>query len=112
MNTFLLQRDSPGIWRGLYEFPLLESEADPKTDDLARQLERSLGTSGIAPERVVCFNPDPLVHKLSHQHLYTTFWIAYLEQLPEGALPLERAEELPVPVLIANFMETVKNSYF
>ena len=112
LNTVLLQRKSPGIWRGLYEFPLLESEADPKAGDLARQLNHSLGTSGMVPERLVCFNPDPLVHKLSHQHLYTTFWIAHLERLPEGALPLKRAEQLPVPVLIANFLETVKNSYF
>ncbi len=112
LNTFLLQRNSPGIWRGLYEFPLLESEAAPNIDDLAQQLEHSLGIPGVAPERVVCFNRDPLVHKLSHQHLYTTFWIAYLDRLPEGALSLEMAGQLPVPVLIANFMETVKNSYF
>lgn len=112
LNTFMVQRVSPGIWRGLYEFPLLESETDPKVSDLVRRLNHVLGTPGISPQTTFRFNPEPLVHKLSHQHLYTTFWIARLAHLPEGALPLEKAEQLPVPVLIANFIETVKNSYF
>lgn len=112
LNTFMLQRKARGIWQGLYEFPLLESEAEPEASDLARQLNMSLGTHGISPLSIFRANPEPLVHKLSHQHLYTTFWIARLECLPEGGLPFDKAEALPVPVLIANFMETVKNSYF
>lgn len=112
LNTFMVQRDGRGIWQGLYEFPLLESEAEPSVADLARQLNASMGTRGVSPLSTLRLNPEPLVHKLSHQHLHTTFWIARLERLPEGALPFDKAGALPVPVLIANFMETVKNSYF
>lgn len=112
LNTFMVRRNGRGIWQGLYEFPLLESEAEPSVSDLARQLNASIGTQGVTPLSALRLNSEPLVHKLSHQHLHTTFWIARLERLPEGALPFERAGALPVPVLIANFMETVKNSYF
>ncbi len=112
LNTFMVQRNAKGIWQGLYEFPLLESEAEPGVSDLAHQLNMAMGTNGIKLQSTLRFNREPVVHKLSHQHLHTTFWIARLERLPEGALPFGMAEELPVPVLIANFMETVKNSYF
>lgn len=112
LNTFMVQRTARGIWQGLYEFPLLESEAEPDAADLERQLHISMGTQEVGPQSTLRFTTAPVIHKLSHQHLYTTFWIARFERLPEGAISFEKAETLPVPVLIANFMETVKNSYF
>jgi A/G-specific adenine glycosylase len=53
-----------------------------------------------------------VVHKLSHQHLYVTFHILHLEEVLREGIPLSEMQAYPVPVLIANFMETVKNSYF
>ncbi|EAR16842.1 A/G-specific adenine glycosylase [Robiginitalea biformata] len=111
LQTLLIRRGGPGIWQGLYEFPLLEQEADPTPAEIGALITTHCGTRTTIGT-ITRFNDAPRVHKLSHQHLYTTFWLARAEGLPEGALPLSEAEELPVPVLIAEFMDTVKNSYF
>ena len=111
LRTLLVRRDGPGIWQGLYEFPLLEQGTDPTPEEIAAVIATHCGTRAV-PGRITRFNDAPRVHKLSHQHLHTTFWIAQTEGLPGAARPLSEAAELPVPVLIAEFMDTVKNSYF
>lgn len=112
LNTILRQRTGRGIWRGLYEFPLLEQQHEPSIAELLDCLTGHLG--GYSPEiiRTLCFNEPPIVHKLSHQHLFTTFWVVYVRSLPEGRIPLSELDRFPVPVLISNFIDTVKNSYF
>ena len=50
-------------------------------------------------------NDKPIVHKLSHQHLYTTFWRIEVESLGKVAMAIADIKTLPVPVLIANFMK-------
>ena len=67
---------------------------------------------GLTLQRSVRLNETPVVHKLSHQHLRTTFWVAHVKGLPEESPSLEDAGRFPVPKLIETFMETVKNSYF
>jgi A/G-specific adenine glycosylase len=111
-NTILQQRTGPGIWRGLYEFPLLEQQHAPSKAELLDRLSELLGGNRLETTRVVCFNETPIVHKLSHQHLYTTFWVVHVRSLPEGRIALSELDRFPVPVLISNFIETVKNSYF
>lgn len=112
LNTIMKQRTESGIWNMLYEFPLLESDTIPSTDLLLLTLQNAFSESLPLPDRIIRFNETPVIHKLSHQHLNTTFWLVYFKNLPGQAIPWYRAEELPVPVLIAKFMETVKNSYF
>lgn len=112
LNTIMVQRTKSGIWNMLYEFPLIESDTVPSPDVLLSAIQNSVKGFLLSPDRLIRFNESPLIHKLSHQHLHTTFWLAYFKNLPEQAISWYRAEELPVPVLIANFMKTVKNSYF
>jgi A/G-specific adenine glycosylase len=111
-RTYLRQRDQRGIWQGLYEFPLLERKAPPDLPELSEAL--ALATDTPPPEIIkkVRFNPRPIVHKLSHQHLHTTFWIVYVDALPKASTPIAEMGKFPVPVLISEFMDTVKNSYF
>ncbi len=112
LRTYMQQRTLPGIWRGLYEFPLLERESAPGPEEIAGCLREATRLPGLRVERSVRLNETPVVHKLSHQHLRTTFWIAHVKGLPEESLSLEDAGRYPVPKLIERFMETVKNSYF
>jgi A/G-specific adenine glycosylase len=44
------------------------------------------------------------VHKLSHQHLYTQFWIVETKTLKNANISWEKIQDFPVPVLIANFL--------
>ena len=62
--------------------------------------------------KITRFNEEAVVHKLSHQHLNTVFWIVETEMKIPNGIPLSELEGYPVPVLIADFMKTFKNSYF
>lgn len=110
-RTRLLRREG-GIWEGLFEFPLIES-GEVITEGALRKLMANGPFSDLSTaESVSRFNPEPLVHKLTHQHLLITFWILRLEALEEPTIPVSEMHSYPVPVVIAKFMETVKNSYF
>lgn len=107
-NTKLKKRIGKGIWQHLYEFPLIE------TDTLMEETEM-YGRVNSREEKIkdiVLWKEDPIVHKLSHQHLITRFWIVELKEELKGGITLESLPQYPVPVLLAEFLETFKNSYF
>ena len=68
--------------------------------------------TGIGDPGLYPVNEEEIVHKLSHQHLYTRFWILELQDRLDDGIALEELEAYPVPVLIAEFIKTLKNSYF
>ena len=111
-RTQLLKRTNGGIWQGLYEFPLIESESELSEELAEQQILKGNFKEMVRPLKFLKVNPTPLVHKLSHQHLYLTFRIVHLEKHLAKGIPIAEMEAYPVPVPIANFMETVKNSYF
>ena len=49
---------------------------------------------------------NDIVHKLSHQHLYTKFWIIDVETSNEG-IPISEVKNYPTPILISNFIDDV-----
>lgn len=105
-KSILRQRTGKGIWQNLYEFPLIESEEAP--DRLA--IEEELKKYEIENQKFEFykFNEDVIVHKLSHQHLKTHFWIVALEgEIPNG-VGLTEIDKFPVPVLVADFIKTFK----
>ena len=111
-QTMLQKRQGSGIWQGLFEFPLIESEKEISYEQVPGLLGEANYPELTAPVSISRFNPRPLVHKLSHQHIHTTFWIVHLDTALTDAVAISEMHSYPVPVLIANFMETVKNSYF
>ncbi len=107
-NTKLQKRIGKGIWQHLYEFPLIESNT------LLEETEM-YGRVSSEEEKIkdiILWKEDPVVHKLSHQHLITRFWIVELEEEIKGGVTLNSLPQYPVPVLLAEFLETFKNSYF
>ena len=54
------------------------------------------------------YNNEPVVHKLSHQHLHTQFWILKTSDILKEGTPWEEIGGFPVPVLIADFIKTLK----
>ncbi len=107
-HTLIQQRTKKGIWQSLYEFPLIESDGELDIDQIANSpvLETYFKDTDTA---IKSFNNTSIIHKLSHQHLHTKFWIVETEKLPENAITWNNFEKQPVPILIHNFVEKFKN---
>lgn len=103
-NTLLHQRTGKGIWQGMYEFPLLETtEKIEETTLVEAPLYQELFPMNT---RLSLFHPVEVVHKLSHQHLHTQFWVVQVADHPQAIVPWKAVEQYPVPVLIANFLNS------
>ncbi len=102
-ETVLSERKGKGIWQGLYQFPLVESSENINLETLI-QLEE-LKELTVDKKEITLFNEKEVVHKLSHQHISTKFWIVKGNALDLESIKWEEVEKLPVPILIANFLK-------
>ena len=102
-KTILKERKGKGIWQGLYQFPLIET----KNISNQREIVASEEFQNLFPAETTLslFNKKEIIHKLSHQHLYTQFWIVETSSLKEASISWENIEDYPVPILIANFLK-------
>ncbi len=103
-NKIIMQeRTQKGIWQNLHEFPLIETmhSIDEKELVLNDQFNE------ICPSEttISLHNTTDIIHKLSHQHLFTKFWVVKTNTNDNDAITWEKAKELPVPVLISNFIQ-------
>ncbi|GLB50777.1 A/G-specific adenine glycosylase [Neptunitalea lumnitzerae] len=101
-KTILTKRTAKGIWYNLYEFPLIETVKPVKSKNVLLEDE---GLREMNIERLALYNTKEIVHKLSHQHLYTKFWVVHLQDVLPNGIPFEKVKEFAVPVLVANFIE-------
>ena len=104
--TSLRQRTGKGIWQNLWEFPLLESDNDMDLNAIEQGYGKVLELK--CPPSISLFNTDVVVHKLSHQHLHTKFWIMEIDEIVQDAIPISELEKYPVSVLISSFMNAFK----
>jgi A/G-specific adenine glycosylase len=105
--TILSERKGKGIWQGLYQFPLIESDKNINKNELVSSEE----FINLFPHEttISLFNKKEIVHKLSHQHLYTQFWIVETAISSEAKINWNAIKKYPVPVLIANFLEAFQS---
>ncbi|WP_439128733.1 A/G-specific adenine glycosylase [Polaribacter sp.] len=102
-KTILEERKGKGIWQGLYQFPLIETKKNSNQKEIISSEE----FQNLFPNEttISLFNKKEIVHKLSHQHLYTQFWIVETNTVKEATISWKNIEDYPVPILIANFLE-------
>ncbi len=100
--TIIEERKGNGIWQGLYQFPLLEGTAT-MTRQMVKESNLFSSLFSSAAE-ISLFNTKEIIHKLSHQHLHTQFWIVKTDKLVAANQSWRYIQEKPVPVLIANFL--------
>jgi len=101
--TALNLRTGKGIWQGLYEFPCVESTGEIDEKELMESDGFNAVVNGDATVRL--FNAKMVVHKLSHQHIYTKFWVLTLEGQQKDNIPWDDVLKYPVPILIHNFLK-------
>ncbi|WP_419212890.1 A/G-specific adenine glycosylase [Maribacter sp. X9] len=104
--TYIQKRSGKGIWQNLWEFPLLESKAILDGDAILSSHKEVLG--GVDAIELSAYNEKPIIHKLSHQTLYTNFWILKTKEEIPFQIPFENLIQYPVPVLIADFIKAFK----
>lgn len=103
-KTVFKKRTEKGIWKNLYQFPLVETEAPLENDHFESHPKIKSILNGTSFEYSL-YNQIDIVHKLSHQHLYTKFWIIGAESLPEKGILISKIHNFPAPVLISNFID-------
>lgn len=108
-NKTIIEKRKKGIWINLYQFPLLESTEEIEVNQLIRhekfdELFNDLNVS------VKLFNQTMVVHKLSHQHIFTKFWIVNTPTSVKFSLNWGEIERYPVPILIDNFLNEYKSN--
>ena len=99
-KTLLNKRLGNGIWKNLYELPLIETNTlrHISRDEIEEKL------NGIEVKNAVVFNENAFVHKLSHQHLSIYFWIVYTKKLNQNGIAISEIEKYPVPVVVEKFI--------
>ncbi|MDC7997158.1 A/G-specific adenine glycosylase [Gilvibacter sediminis] len=106
-QTLLIQKETKGIWHKLFEFPNLETAAPATAEEVTGStVFKEIFKAGHSPE-LLRYNDEPVRHKLSHQHLEITFWIASYQTALEGAISQDQLQDFPVPVVLERFI----NSY-
>lgn len=101
-KTILEERKTKGIWQGLYQFPLIETEKIINLDELVENA--SFNQMNLEGCFISKFNKKTIIHKLSHQHLYTQFWVISINRFDQANLKWSQILEKPVPVLIEKFI--------
>ena len=108
-RTIVRQRDGKDIWKGLYEFPLVEIDHGLSEEELGQQTKEFLSRfSDEAPLKVE--RSEEYVHKLTHRTIRATFVSAILKNArpPEGegmrAIGWEEMKNLPISRLIDKYL--------
>jgi len=104
----ILEKREEGIWKGLYQFPLHESERALTTKEAELLIEEKFNLE-------VNQSPRPYhlpMHKLSHQSLYITVWEIFWEDGPSEALhstsnwvPFKELKDFALPRPLRKFLD-------
>lgn len=99
-----MHRDGKDIWQGLYQFPLLESEAHLTIEDAVRHAMSRYGS-----EKVVLSAKRK--HLLTHQDLVASFWLVSSEFIEpsEGEILVSFSDlsNFAMPQLLVLFAEAL-----
>ncbi|HSZ24533.1 MAG TPA: A/G-specific adenine glycosylase [Cytophagaceae bacterium] len=108
-NTYLMkERVEKDIWKGLYEFPLVEEKS---LIEIGRLLQKEFGS--ISNKTIIKSESREYKHILSHQNLHVKFWLLESNQIAQKLIKIKgfkfftvkSIQALPKPVLINKFLE-------
>jgi len=100
-KTLANKRTGNGIWKNLYEFPVLETNEEVTFSVISQQIKEQFTNV----KDVVLFNQDKILHKLSHQHLHIWFFDVELNEVLPNGMDISEVSKLPTPIVIHNFLE-------
>jgi len=103
-NTLINRRGDKGIWHGLYEFPVVETETLTSEAETVALIKATTAIN-FSPKGIQLLHPDVIIHKLSHQKLHIRFWEATSDNALPEAIDIEQIKTFPLPIVIHNFIE-------
>lgn len=101
-QTLLQQRSESGIWKQLYEFPLLETPAAVDEKPVYDWLMQSVYQNQIISLEEI--TSEQIIHRLTHRLLHIKFWKVSLSGTLTNGISTQAAIALPTPIVIFNFM--------
>ena len=107
-STLIRKRNQKDIWQNLFEFPLHETKDDVFDEKEFEKFifdELSISSSFSLKK----YNHKPIIHKLTHQTLYTSFWILEPDEKIENLISWNDLKNHALPVLIQNFVDKFHN---
>jgi A/G-specific adenine glycosylase len=111
-HVYLHQRSDNDIWKGLYEFPLIETDTEVPPEKITAQPGWEQLFDG---EKAPISHYSPLIkHQLTHQTLWTRFYLINAGTIARNLrrhylrVPLKDFDRYSIPRLIDAFLE--KNS--
>lgn len=110
--TFVEQRMGKDIWRGLYQFPLLETDEALDNNQLDEQASRFVKENFQLPPLAFRLSP-PILHQLTHRTIHAIFLRAELASQPvaetEKYQPIaaSKIKDIPVSRLIDRYLQTL-----
>jgi len=104
-QTIIHKRTQNGIWKNLYEFPLLELDQKIDLDLVVPKIKNFCAqTYSFANFEVVPFSEKEIIHKLSHQELQICFWKIPVKSEIKNGVELSKILDFPFPIVIYNFI--------
>ncbi len=111
LHLLLNHRNSIGIWRKMYDFPLLESPGELEYPAVLSAQPASIILNDMPFE--ISAISDEYIHILSHRKLITRFFKIKLQRQPESiqpyiAVPVSQIGKYPIPRLIDRYIRAEK----
>ncbi len=98
------KRTADDIWRGLYEFPSVESEKELTQKEILQTFEKKFR---IKPHQVQFITS--VKHKLTHQDLYLHFWLTTTKLSDVQYFDSESIRAMAFPVVMRRILEDFVN---
>lgn len=108
-DTYLQRREGKDIWRGLYQFPLIETHSPSDFSELQQSDAFRCLLSDCGRLEISLAQRD-VKHVLSHQTLYASFYYIKVERESEALreylrVPLSGLENYAFPRLILRYLQ-------
>ncbi|HLW14493.1 MAG TPA: A/G-specific adenine glycosylase [Flavobacteriaceae bacterium] len=105
-SLVIQQRLDKDIWHKLYELPLWESNSALSKTQLKEIIRETPEFAELDSSSLQLINRKQIVHKLSHQHLHTKFWIIEGDMPEQASIPIEEWKNYAFPTLIEEFLSS------
>jgi A/G-specific adenine glycosylase len=98
------KRNVNDIWRGLYEFPVVEFQTKPSVKEIVRTFEEKFQVDAVELKHL-----SSQTHKLSHQDLHLDFWMTRKPIPRVQYIDLETVQTKAFPVVLRRILDDIIN---